>query len=142
MATVAPKKTVKKPRKPGSKEPAPRKKVVANNPSGDKPASATNGKSASVEKVATPKNEPAPNQPALPGMEDTDERVPELEEICRKVLADKEKRSSLADSIADDLETIGKLLGENNLDCYIVSGRKFYISPAESHVKITKVKQG
>ncbi len=84
----------------------------------------------------------AANQPTIPGMEDVDERVPALEELCKTVLADIAARSDLADSIAEGKEKIEKELGEHNLDCYIVSGRKFYISPSESRVKIEKVKQG
>jgi chorismate mutase len=95
-----------------------------------------------IDKKVAANREFAKNQPTLPEMEDVDERVDELDEVCQKVLADMAKRSSLADEIADDKEKIEGLLGEHNLDCYIVSGRKFYISPAESRVKIEKVKQG
>lgn len=83
----------------------------------------------------------AAEQPPLPAMEDVDERIPALDEVCRQVLADKAKYADVGQSISEGLEKVGDLLKENNLDCYIISGKKFVPVAGEPTVKIYKVKQ-
>src|SRR4029078_1928182 len=50
----------------------------------------TNGKA--ERKKAGQSGKFAPNQPAISGMEDTDERIPELDKLCAGYVADDEKR--------------------------------------------------
>lgn len=81
------------------------------------------------------------SQPVIAGMEDVDERIPALEEMCQRAIANNEAKASAAQDMAEDLEKIGELLKEHDLDCYIVAGKKFFIEPGEPHVKMLKVKQ-
>lgn len=84
----------------------------------------------------------AANQPALDTMpKDVDERVPELTEVCQRILAAREKRRSLLEEVRDGLGEVGELLHANDLDLYIVSGVKFYEEPGQAEVKMKKVKQ-
>jgi hypothetical protein len=83
----------------------------------------------------------AAEQPPLAGMEDVDERIPALDEACQRAIANREKAKSAAQEFTEDLEKIGALLNENDLDCYIIVGKKFFIEPGEPHVKMLKVKQ-
>lgn len=73
--------------------------------------------------------------------DDVDERVPELDEICQRVLALKAKYKSIGDEIGEDLEEVGKLIKEHNMDYYIISGKKFVPVAGEPTIKIYKVKQ-
>ncbi len=83
----------------------------------------------------------ATGQPPLAGMEDIDERVPALDEVCQRAISDKAAKELAAQDFVEDLEKIGELLDAHNLDCYIVAGKKFFIEPGEAHVKMQKVKQ-
>ena len=105
------------------------------------PKNARNGVTIGNTKEAAANRDFAKNQPVIPGMDDVDERVSELDEICERVLADRAKRASLSEEMAENLQKIGELLGEHNLNCYIVKGMKFVPEPGEPTVKIYKVKQ-
>lgn len=83
----------------------------------------------------------AADQPPIGGLEDTDLRIPELDELCKGVLANSEKRRGLKQDTDDFLEEIGKLLDENDLDCYIMQGEKFFIEPGVKSVKHKKIQQ-
>jgi hypothetical protein len=119
-----------KPRRPSSKK---KKPASAKRPA--KPGK--NGKM----KAAGPGKFAAEQKP-LASMEDVDERIPALDEKCQKAIADRERQRSAAQDFAEDLEEIGELLKEHNLECYIISGKKFVPVPGEPTVKIYKVKQG
>jgi hypothetical protein len=134
MATA----TKKRPAKKSVKKKAARK-VVKKAPVPK--ASAKPGKNGAAVHSAGP-GKFAANQPPLVGMEDVDERVPALDEVCQKVLADKSAYASKAQDISEGLEKVGELLEEHNLDCYIISGKKFAPVAGEPTVKIYKVKQG
>ena len=92
-------------------------------------------------KVAGSTGKFSPDQPPITGMEDTDERVPELEEECQALLAERDKRSSLKISIDERKQNIGKMLHKHDLECYIVAGNKFFIEPGVEAVKVSKVNQ-
>lgn len=77
----------------------------------------------------------------MTGLEDTDERIPDLEEACHGVLAIKEQRKGLKEDLDGKLQTIEELLAQNQMDCYIVAGNKFYVEPGTPHVKVSKVNQ-
>ena len=82
-----------------------------------------------------------PRQNALDGMEDVDERIPALDELCNADQSDREKRKSLKDGMDARLQDIAAALHEHELDCYIVSGKKYYIEPGVESVKVVKVNQ-
>lgn len=83
----------------------------------------------------------APDQPPLVGMEDTNERIGVLDQVCQEVLAIKEQRKSLKEDLDEKLQLIEEHLDANGLDCYIVAGNKFYVEPGTPHVKVSKVQQ-
>lgn len=93
------------------------------------------------EKTAGAKADFAPNQPPIKGLEDTDERIPELEDLCQSVLAMEEKRKSLKLDRDEALESIGDLLSERDLNLYICNGQKFFVEPGSPTVKHKKVNQ-
>jgi len=80
-------------------------------------------------------------QPPLPEMADVDERVPELDHECDVYLAADEKRKSSKVDRDESADRIKSLLKENDLDCYVLKGKKFFIEPGEPSVKVVKVKQ-
>lgn len=83
----------------------------------------------------------APNQPPLEAMKDVDERIPALDEECQRYFANKDKQIAGREGMEESLDKVGELLKENNLDCYILNGKKFYIEPGSPSVKCVKVKQ-
>lgn len=93
------------------------------------------------EKTGGTKADIAPNQPPIAGMEDTDERIPELEELCQSVLSMEEKRKSLKIDRDEALESIGDLLTKKDLNLYICNGQKFFVEPGSPQVKHKKVNQ-
>lgn len=84
----------------------------------------------------------ATNQPAITGMEDTDERIREFDDECQRYFAAKDKRADGKSEEELAAEKIGKLLHEHDLDLYIFNGKKFYLEPGVEKVKCVKVKQG
>jgi len=102
---------------------------------------ATAGSNGSASIASAPADKFAPNQKPLDTMEDVDERIPALEEACQRVLADREKKNSLGESVREGLGEIGKLLKEHERECYIVAGKKFVPVAGQPTVKIFKVKQ-
>jgi hypothetical protein len=84
----------------------------------------------------------ATNQPAITGMEDTDERIKELDDECQRYFAAKDKQTDGKSEEELAAEKIGKLLHEHNLDLYVLNGKKFYLEPGVEKVKCVKVKQG
>lgn len=83
----------------------------------------------------------ASNQPPIKGMEDTDERIPELEEACQAALMYDEQKKNAKKSKDEQYEKIGNLLNEHSLKLYILNGKKFYIEPGGPSVKCVNVKQ-
>jgi hypothetical protein len=135
MATA----TKKRPAKKSVKKKAARK-VVKKAPVPKAKSSAKPSKNgAAVKSAGSEKFDP--QQPPLVGMEDVDERIPALEEACQKAISNRGRKESASADFADDLESIGDLLEFHEMDCYICSGKKFFIEPGEPHVKMQKVKQ-
>ena len=136
MATA----TKKKPAKKSVKKKAARKVVKkAPVPKASAKPSKPSKNGAAVKSAGATKFDP--QQPPLVGMEDVDERIPALEEACQKAISNRGRKESASADFADDLESIGDLLEFHEMDCYICSGKKFFIEPGEPHVKMQKVKQ-
>lgn len=112
--------------------PLPKKKVAKKTPK---------AKTGDETKSAGQSGKFAENQPPLAGAEDTDERISELDELCKRVLANSAKRKSLKEETDDHLEQIGQLLKDNDLELYIMQGEKFFIEPGVSKVTHKKVQQ-
>lgn len=92
-------------------------------------------------KAAGQSNKFATEQPPIKGMEDTDERIAELEEECQRHMAAKDKQSI---GKTDEGEAAGKitnLLKKHDLNLYIFQGKKYYIEPGAESLKCVKVKQ-
>lgn len=107
-----------------------RRKIVAQKPAKGKAKT----KSAGPGKFAV-------QQKPLESMQDVDERIPALDEECQRYFANKDKIRSGREGQEESLDKIGDLLKEHELDCYILNGKKFYIEPSKSTVKVKKVKQ-
>lgn len=105
-----------------------------------KPIAITKAKGKAKTKAAGPGKFDVSQKP-LDTMQDVDERVPALDEECQKYFANKDKILSGREGQEESLDKIGDLLKEHNLDCYILNGKKFYIEPSKSTVKVKKVKQ-
>jgi hypothetical protein len=121
-------------KKPAKKSGKARRRVVASRAA--KPS--TNGKA----KKAGQSGKFAPNQPAIKGLEDTDERIAALDELCAAYVADDEKRKIAK---VDRDTTAGKIMEvikEKKLDLYIYQGKKFYVEPGAEGLKVVVVKQG
>lgn len=83
----------------------------------------------------------APEQPPITGMEDVDERIPELDELCERYLAADETRKSKKVERDEAGEEIRKGLDEHDLQLYVHKARKFYTEPGQPSLKVAKVKQ-
>lgn len=110
-------------------------------PNGAKKKAAKKTPRAKTGAVAGQSEKFAPNQPPIGGLEDTDERIGELDELCQQVIANSESRRSLKQDTDSALEEIGQLLDEHDLDCYIMQGEKFFIEPGVKSVKHKKIQQ-
>jgi hypothetical protein len=98
----------------------------------------TNG--AAKSKTAGPGKFAAEQEP-LHSMEDVDLRYPALDEWCQRYFAAKDKILTGREGTEEALDKVGHLLREHELECYILNGKKFYIEPSKSSVKVKKVKQ-
>lgn len=72
----------------------------------------------------------ATNQPAIKGMEDTDERIPALDDECQRYFAAKDKQATAKHDEELAAEKIGKMLHEHKLDLYVLNGKSFTWNPA------------
>lgn len=104
------------------------------------PAASTNGKGPARTKTAPP-DKFADNQPTLPAMEDTNERIPALDEACQLYFSAHDNIRSNREKSEEALGAVGELLHEHELLCYIKNGKKFYIEPGKEAVKVKKVRQ-
>ena len=82
-----------------------------------------------------------PVQPPLPAMEDVDERIPELDEVCDLVLSIEERRRLLKVELDGAYEDIGELIKEHSLEFCVLKGEKFFIKPAGERVTHEKFKR-
>lgn len=111
-----------------------------------------------VEKKATPRTEVArrtakttkaakneepfkPGDQALPGMEDMNQRIPQLDDECHRCLGYRDARKIAKVDEDESLGKIGELLKEHGRDYYVVNGNKFFEEPGSPSIKIVKVKQ-
>lgn len=98
-------------------------------------------KEADEAKAAGQSEKFATNQPPIKGMEDVDERIPELDDECQRFLSECDKRASAKQTADEHRQKIGELLKEHGLDLYKLNGKKFYIEPGTPQVKVVKLNQ-
>lgn len=126
MVAAAKKRTVKKATK--------RRGPVASRPT--KPAKwEGNGKKAGQSKKF------AKEQPTIAGMEDVDERIPELDDACQRHEAAKDKQTIGKSEEREAATEITAGIKEHGLNLYLHQGRKFYIEPGSESLKVVQVKQ-
>lgn len=95
----------------------------------------------SVKMAAGTTDDDDPNQPPLPGMEDVNQRIPELTDECQRVLGAADKQKSAKTEKDTALGRVGELLKRHDREHYTVNGKKFYIEPGAPSVKMVNVKQ-
>lgn len=94
---------------------------------------------AAVKKGAGSKH--SPKQPLIKGLEDVDERIPELDKECKVYIDAKDQQSASKTEAGTALTRIGELIHKHNLKHYVHGENKFFIKPGAETVAVEKVKQ-
>lgn len=84
----------------------------------------------------------SPKQKLVAGMEDDDDRIPEVIAECEKAIAGEEKRKLGKKEKDAALGALGPLLHKHDLRLYKHKGKKFYLKPGVETVAMAVLDQG